>query len=98
MRSAETKKNRSPKSGLPVVGRARNPKASAHHMGRLHGRPFLKWAGGKRQLLQKIVALMPEKFGTYHEPFVGGGALFFHVQPREAILSDRNERLIRAYK
>lgn len=61
-------------------------------------RPFLKWAGGKRQLLHKILPRLPKEFGTFHEPFAGGGALFFALRPRTAVLSDRNERLIRAYR
>ena len=40
-------------------------------------KPFTKWTGGKRQLLPELTRLMPEKYGTYFEPFVGGGALFF---------------------
>ncbi len=61
-------------------------------------RPFVKWVGGKRQLLDRIMRYVPDRFGTYHEPFVGGGALFFHLQPRSAILADSNERLIRTYR
>jgi DNA adenine methylase len=61
-------------------------------------RPFLKWVGGKRQLIAKISERLPASFGRYHEPFVGGGALFFHLHPKRAFLSDRNERLVRAYK
>lgn len=61
-------------------------------------RPFVKWAGGKRQLLDRILPYVPEQFGAYHEPFVGGGALFFSLQPRTATLSDSNERLIRTYR
>jgi DNA adenine methylase len=61
-------------------------------------RPFLKWAGGKRQLLHEILPRLPKEFGTFHEPFAGGGALFFALRPRTAVLSDRNERLIRAYQ
>jgi DNA adenine methylase len=60
-------------------------------------RPFLKWAGGKRQLLTEIALRLPGKFGTYYEPFVGGGALFFHLLPARAVLADQNERLIRTY-
>jgi DNA adenine methylase len=59
--------------------------------------PFLKWVGGKRQLLPQIARYVPHTFGTYHEPFVGAGALFFHLQPRRARLTDGNARLIRAY-
>jgi DNA adenine methylase len=61
-------------------------------------RPFCKWVGGKRQLLRRILPLVPAKFGVYHEPFVGGGALFFAVQPRRAHLSDVNDRLVRTYR
>lgn len=61
-------------------------------------RPFLKWVGGKRQLLPELAARSPRGFGRYHEPFVGGGALFFHLQPGSAVLSDRNERLIRTWR
>lgn len=61
------------------------------------GRPFLKWAGGKRRLLPQILPHVP-RFGRYHEPFVGSGALFFHLGPPRATLSDNNERLVRAYR
>jgi DNA adenine methylase len=61
-------------------------------------RPFVKWAGGKRQLLQEILSRLPADYGTFHEPFVGGGAVFFAVQPARAVLSDMNERLIRTYR
>ncbi|MGK3988471.1 DNA adenine methylase [Sorangium sp. So ce136] len=61
-------------------------------------RPFLKWVGGKRQLLPHIVEHLPCKYGTYHEPFLGGGALFFHLRPDRPILSDSNSRLIRTYR
>lgn len=66
-------------------------------------RPFLKWVGGKRALLPVLRAHSPEKFGRYHEPFVGGGAMFFHLAHsrllrKGAVLSDNNERLVRAYK
>jgi len=54
--------------------------------------------GGKRQLIAQISERLPASFGRYHEPFVGGGALFFHLHPKRAFLSDRNERLVRAFK
>lgn len=60
-------------------------------------RPFLKWVGGKRQLLSELRRRVPSQFGTYFEPFLGGGALFFALCPPSAVLSDTNERLIRAY-
>lgn len=61
-------------------------------------RPFVKWAGGKRQLLRAILDRVPEKYGTYHEPFLGGGAVFFALSPPKAFLSDSNLRLVRCYK
>lgn len=61
------------------------------------GKPFIKWVGGKRQLLPELRARIPSTFGTYHEPFVGGGALFFDLAPKRAILSDFNARLVRTY-
>jgi DNA adenine methylase len=59
--------------------------------------PFLKWAGGKTQLLPSLLKNIPAQFGTYVEPFVGGGALFFELQPAKAILADSNPELINCY-
>lgn len=61
-------------------------------------KPFVKWAGGKTQLLDVILDSMPINYKTYYEPFVGGGALFFRLQPIEAVISDYNSELISAYK
>jgi DNA adenine methylase len=61
-------------------------------------RPFLKWVGGKRSILPELLARLPEAYGTYHEPFLGGGALFFAVQPQAAYLSDMNLPLILAFR
>lgn len=66
----------------------------------LEAKPFVKWVGGKRQLIASIAKYVP-KLGpgaTYHEPFIGGGAVFFHLQPKKAVLTDSNERLIRTYR
>jgi DNA adenine methylase len=60
--------------------------------------PFLKWAGGKRQLLSQMQKFIPKKFNKYIEPFVGGGALFFYLLPKKAILLDNNFELINCYK
>jgi DNA adenine methylase len=64
-------------------------------------RPFLKWAGGKQRLLKHYKRLLPESARTYHEPFVGSGALFFHLRPRDFAarycLHDANEELIKTY-
>jgi len=60
-------------------------------------RPFLKWAGGKRQLLEHLRQRVPSDHGTYHEPFIGGGALFFDTSPERAVIADWNLRLVRTY-
>lgn len=64
--------------------------------------PLLKWAGGKRQLLDVILARLPERIDTYYEPFVGGGAVFFALARqgrfRKAVLADRNAELIEMYQ
>ena len=61
--------------------------------------PFVKWVGGKRQIMPSIVALLPEKISSYHyiEPFIGGGAVLFHLQPSNATISDFNSELINLY-
>ena len=59
--------------------------------------PFTKWTGGKRKLIPKLKELMPEIYGNYYEPFIGGGALFFELSPRVAIINDFNEELINCY-
>lgn len=60
-------------------------------------RPFLKWVGGKRQIIDDLKRLCPPSFRRYFEPFAGGGALFFALQPRRAVLSDANGELIDTY-
>lgn len=60
--------------------------------------PILKWVGGKRQLLDEILPLIPSKITTYVEPFVGGGAVLFELQPKKVILNDFNAELINVYK
>jgi DNA adenine methylase len=59
---------------------------------------FLKWAGGKRQLLSVIKEFIPHKYTQYYEPFVGAGAVLFSLQPRESIINDKNHELINCYK
>lgn len=59
--------------------------------------PVLKWAGGKRQLLDTLIPLVPKDYSVYCEPFVGGGALFFALQPQSACINDVNHELIRVY-
>ncbi|MGI6667298.1 MAG: DNA adenine methylase [Bacillota bacterium] len=60
-------------------------------------RPFIKWAGGKKQILRELLARAPQTFGTYFEPFLGGGAVFFSLSPSKAVLSDLNPHLMNAY-
>lgn len=64
----------------------------------INAQPFVKWAGGKRQLLDQIKARLPKHFNGYMEPFVGGGAVYFGLQPEKAIINDINESLINAYR
>lgn len=63
----------------------------------LKPRPLVKWAGGKRQLLGQLEPFFPQHFSVYHEPFVGGGAVFFHLLPPKAVLIDSNPELINFY-
>lgn len=61
-------------------------------------RPFLKWAGGKRQLLPALLAHRPKEMGTYYEPFLGGGAVLLALQPAHAIVNDTNGELVNCYE
>ncbi|MHC5934743.1 DNA adenine methylase [Nostoc sp.] len=60
-------------------------------------RPFLKWAGGKSRLIQQYIPYFPKSYKNYYEPFLGGGAVFFYLQPSAAILTDINAELINTY-
>jgi len=60
--------------------------------------PFLKWPGGKRQLLPELKSRMPQNYNRYFEPFIGAGALLFSVLPKEACINDTNLSLINAYR
>lgn len=60
--------------------------------------PFLKWAGGKRWFVKNHADLFPETYNRYYEPFLGSGAVFFHLEPKAAILSDANPHLIECYQ
>ena len=73
-----------------LSARALRPHASAP-------RPFLKWAGSKRNLLHHIVPVLPTRFRTYREPFLGSAALFFLLRPDAAVLSDRASELIQTF-
>jgi len=78
-----------------VLRRTRRP-----YLDKAPATPFVKWAGGKRVLIPDLAKYFPERIGTYWEPFVGGGAVFFTFADRmdRAILSDRNEELVIAYQ
>lgn len=61
-------------------------------------KPFMQWVGGKREMIPQYKELIPQKFETYYEPFLGGGAMFFYLQPEKAVLSDNNTELIKTYE
>lgn len=61
-------------------------------------KPFLKWAGGKRQLLQEILPKFPAEYDCYYEPFVGAGAVLFGAKPQKAVINDFNKDLITTYQ
>ena len=67
-------------------------------MSNLNVMPFVKWAGGKRQLIPQIRERMPEKYNNYYEPFVGGGAVMFELLPSDALINDVNRALMNAYR
>ena len=64
----------------------------------LKPKPFVKWAGGKRQIIDKLKEFIPEEYNTYYEPFVGGGALLFELIPKKAVINDSNHELMNVYK
>ena len=64
----------------------------------IKAKPFIKWVGGKRQLIAQFQELFPKDFNNYHEPFLGGWAVFFNLQKKQSFLSDVNKELINVYK
>lgn len=60
-------------------------------------KPFVKWAGGKRQLVEELLRSRPGEYNRFIEPFIGGGALFFALRPADAFISDINEELVNSY-
>lgn len=60
--------------------------------------PFVKWAGGKSQILDKLILKCPKTFNCYYEPFIGGGALFFKLQPNKSVINDSNKELMDIFK
>ncbi len=63
-----------------------------------HVKPFVKWAGGKRQLLPEIKKYVPRQFETFYEPFVGGGAVLFDLQPEKYVINDINAEIVNVYR
>lgn len=63
----------------------------------IKGKPFVKWAGGKRQIIDKLKLYAPDEFDTYYEPFVGGGALLFELSPKTAVINDYNSELMNVF-
>lgn len=60
--------------------------------------PFVKWAGGKKQLLDRLEERMPQTYNRYYEPFIGGGALLLDAQPQIAVINDVNKQLLNVYR
>ena len=88
----------SPKGLAPNVASPRPSAFSANLSHQAQAKPFLKWAGGKRQLLPVIKEYLPAKYTEYYEPFIGAGALLFSLQPKKATLSDINAQLTNCYQ
>ncbi|MGZ6142915.1 MAG: DNA adenine methylase [Myxococcales bacterium] len=85
---------------MPVLQlrRSESPLRTSLPEERAKAAPFLKWVGGKTALLPELLKHVPARLRRYHEPFVGGGALFFAVRPRRALLSDSNAELVHTYR
>lgn len=64
----------------------------------IQAKPILKWAGGKTQMLSELIPKVPASYGRYIEPFFGGGAMFFALQPENAVIADSNPELINMYR
>lgn len=64
----------------------------------IKAQPFVKWVGGKRQLIEQFQKLFPKEFNNYFEPFLGGGAVYFNIQKNKSYLSDMNAELINVYQ
>ena len=64
----------------------------------IQAKPILKWAGGKTQMLGELIPKVPASYGRYIEPFLGGGAMFFALQPENAVIADSNPELINMYR
>jgi DNA adenine methylase len=83
--------------GTATSRRSKSPQSPIVQPSRIYPRPFLKWAGGKSRVISQYQPHFPEH-STYYEPFIGGGAVFFHLMPNQAVLSDINEELVNVYR
>lgn len=81
-----------------VIARSSTPQGSKGYSCNPLAQPFLKWAGGKRQLIPVIKKYIPRKYTQYHEPFVGAGAVLFSLQPAKSVINDTNPELINCYE
>jgi len=80
-----------------AVPRLSEPRKRRGHSYNPLAQPFLKWAGGKRQLIPVIKKYIPQKYTQYYEPFVGAGALLFSLQPANSVINDTNPELVNCY-
>lgn len=64
----------------------------------MNAKPIVKWAGGKRQIIDKLIERIPQIYNNYFEPFIGGGALLFELMPKNAVINDINQELLAIYK
>ncbi len=84
----------------PSTGSSHSRTTGKNHSDPANGqylRPFVKWAGGKSQLLPRLIERMPANYHRYFEPFIGGGALFLAQKPKNAVINDINPQLINIY-
>lgn len=84
--------------GSNTAPRRSSPRLRREGVAKDSPRPFIKWVGGKGQLLPHLIKKSPQGYGRYFEPFLGGGALFFGLRPQRAVLSDVNTELINTYQ
>jgi DNA adenine methylase len=81
-----------------ITSQPTSTKKNKAHSYNVLAQPFLKWAGGKRQLLPIIQEFQPTKYNQYYEPFVGAGAVLFFMQPPKSVINDTNSELINCYQ
>lgn len=83
-----------------VMERSQAERSDGQRTPTSHPGPILRWAGGKRYLIQELLSQLPPRVNQrrYHEPFLGAGSLFFALNPQRAVLADANEHLVRCYE